>query len=127
MLIMVVLSVFIAGLMVGRTPEYLGKKIEAYDVKMTMLYVLIFPLIILTFTAIFVLSPPSASAAWPTRGRTGSPRSSTPSPRRQPTTARLSPALNANTWCTTRCWLDHAGRTLPHAGSGAGFGRQSGK
>ena len=56
-LIIVVLSVFIAGLMVGRTPEYLGKKIEAYDVKMPMLYVLIFPLIILTFTAIFVLSP----------------------------------------------------------------------
>jgi K+-transporting ATPase ATPase A chain len=56
-LIMVVLAVFIAGLMVGRTPEYLGKKIEAYDVKMSMLYVLIFPLIILTFTAIFVLSP----------------------------------------------------------------------
>jgi K+-transporting ATPase ATPase A chain len=57
MIIMVVLSVFIAGLMVGRTPEYLGKKIEAYDVKMSMLYVLIFPLIILTGTAIFVLSP----------------------------------------------------------------------
>jgi K+-transporting ATPase ATPase A chain len=56
-LVIVVLSVFIAGLMVGRTPEYLGKKIEAYDVKMTMLYVLIFPLIILVFTAIFVLSP----------------------------------------------------------------------
>ena len=56
-LIIVVLSVFIAGLMVGRTPEYLGKKIEAYDVKMTMLYVLIFPLIILTGTAVFVLSP----------------------------------------------------------------------
>src|ERR1035437_8783490 len=45
MLIFVVLAVFIAGLMVGRTPEYLGKKIEAYDVKMSMLYVLIFPLI----------------------------------------------------------------------------------
>ena len=44
MLIFVVLAVFIAGLMVGRTPEYLGKKIEAYDVKMAMLYVLIFPL-----------------------------------------------------------------------------------
>src|SRR5580700_2082883 len=55
--IYVVLSVFIAGLMVGRTPEYLGKKIEPYDVKMTMLYVLIFPLIILTLTAISVLSP----------------------------------------------------------------------
>jgi potassium-transporting ATPase potassium-binding subunit len=57
MLIFVVLSVFIAGLMVGRTPEYLGKKIESYDVKMAMLYALIFPLIILAFAAIFVLSP----------------------------------------------------------------------
>lgn len=55
-LIFVVLSVFIAGLMVGRTPEYLGKKIEAYDVKMAMLYALIFPLIILTLAAIFVLT-----------------------------------------------------------------------
>jgi potassium-transporting ATPase potassium-binding subunit len=51
-LIYVVLAVFIAGLMVGRTPEYLGKKIEAYDVKMAMLVTLVFPLVILTFTAI---------------------------------------------------------------------------
>jgi K+-transporting ATPase ATPase A chain len=51
-LIYVVLAVFIAGLMVGRTPEYLGKKIEAYDVKMAMLVTLVFPLIILTFTGI---------------------------------------------------------------------------
>ena len=57
MIIFVVLAVFIAGLMVGRTPEYLGKKIEAYDVKMSMLYALIFPLIILSLTAAFVLSP----------------------------------------------------------------------
>jgi potassium-transporting ATPase potassium-binding subunit len=57
MLVFVVLSVFIAGLMVGRTPEYLGKKIEAYDVKMSMLYVLIFPLLILTLSAIAVLCP----------------------------------------------------------------------
>jgi K+-transporting ATPase ATPase A chain len=56
-LIFVVLAVFIAGLMVGRTPEYLGKKIEAYDVKMSMLYALIFPLVILVFTAVFVLLP----------------------------------------------------------------------
>jgi len=54
-LIYVVLAVFIAGLMVGRTPEYLGKKIEAYDVKMSMLVVLVFPLIILVLTAISVL------------------------------------------------------------------------
>ena len=56
-LIMVIMTVFIAGLMVGRTPEYLGKKIEAYDIQMTMLYVLIFPLIILSFTAISAISP----------------------------------------------------------------------
>lgn len=56
MLIDVILAVFIAGLMVGRTPEYLGKKIESYDVKMAMLFVLIFPLIILGFTAISVVS-----------------------------------------------------------------------
>ncbi len=52
MLIFVIVSVFIAGLMVGRTPEYLGKKIEAYDVKMAMLVVLVFPVVILVFTAI---------------------------------------------------------------------------
>jgi K+-transporting ATPase ATPase A chain len=62
MLVFVVLAVFIAGLMVGRTPEYLGKKIESYDVKMSMLYVLIFPFIILTFAAIFVLLPVGQSA-----------------------------------------------------------------
>jgi potassium-transporting ATPase potassium-binding subunit len=51
-LIYVVLTVFIAGLMVGRTPEYLGKKIEAYDVKMAMLVTLVFPFIILVLTGI---------------------------------------------------------------------------
>jgi len=56
-LIFVVLSVFIAGLMVGRTPEYLGKKIEAYDVKMAMLYVLIFPLMILALAGASSLLP----------------------------------------------------------------------
>jgi K+-transporting ATPase ATPase A chain len=62
MLIYVVIAVFIAGLMVGRTPEYLGKKIESYDVKMAMLYALIFPFVILTFAAIFVLLPVGQSA-----------------------------------------------------------------
>ncbi len=57
MLVFVVMAVFIAGLMVGRTPEYLGKKIEAYDVQMAMLYLLIFPLLILGFTAVTVLMP----------------------------------------------------------------------
>ena len=56
-LIFVIMAVFIAGLMVGRTPEYLGKKIEAFDVQMAMLYLLIFPLLILGFSAISLLTP----------------------------------------------------------------------
>ncbi len=56
-LIFVVLSVFIAGLMVGRTPEYLGKKIESYDVQMAMLVVLVFPLTILALSAIASVAP----------------------------------------------------------------------
>ena len=52
MLVMVVLTVFIAGLMVGRTPEYLGKKIQSREVQMAMLYALIFPAVILVFTGI---------------------------------------------------------------------------
>src|SRR5262245_18877349 len=57
MLVMAVLSVFIAGLMVGRTPEYLGKKIETREVKLGMLYVLIFPLVILSFAAWSSVAP----------------------------------------------------------------------
>ena len=57
MLVFVVMAVFIAGLMVGRTPEYLGKKIESFDVQMAMLYLLIFPLLILGFTSVAVLMP----------------------------------------------------------------------
>jgi len=55
-IVFIILSVFIAGLMVGRTPEYLGKKIEAFDVKMAMLTVLIYPLFVLVFTGIAVIS-----------------------------------------------------------------------
>ncbi len=55
-LMMVVLTVFIAGLMVGRTPEYLGKKIQAREVQMAMLYVLVFPAAILVTTALSVVS-----------------------------------------------------------------------
>jgi K+-transporting ATPase ATPase A chain len=57
MLVMAILAVFIAGLMVGRTPEYLGKKIETREVKLAMLYVLIFPLVILAFTAWSAVAP----------------------------------------------------------------------
>jgi K+-transporting ATPase ATPase A chain len=56
-LVYIILSVFIAGLMVGRTPEYMGKKIQAFEVQMAMLAVLIFSLLILVFTAISSVSP----------------------------------------------------------------------
>jgi K+-transporting ATPase ATPase A chain len=58
MLIFVIVAVFIAGLMVGRTPEYLGKKIESYEIKMASLVVLIMPLIVLLFTAVAVVVQP---------------------------------------------------------------------
>jgi K+-transporting ATPase ATPase A chain len=56
-LVFVILSVFMAGLMVGRTPEYMGKKVQAYDVQMAMLVVLVFPLVILVLTGISVVAP----------------------------------------------------------------------
>ncbi len=56
-IVMAVLAVFIAGLMVGRTPEYLGKKIEAREMKLAMLYVLIFPAVILIPTAVATVLP----------------------------------------------------------------------
>jgi potassium-transporting ATPase potassium-binding subunit len=58
MLIFVIVAVFIAGLMVGRTPEYLGKKIESYEVKMASLVVLIMPLVVLGSTAVAVVVEP---------------------------------------------------------------------
>lgn len=61
-LVFVLLSVFIAGLMVGRTPEYLGKKVEAPEMKLAMLYVLIFPIIILGFSAWAAVSPYGVSS-----------------------------------------------------------------
>jgi K+-transporting ATPase ATPase A chain len=62
MLLFVILTVFVAGLMVGRTPEYVGKKIESKEVKMAMLAVLILPLMILGWTAIAVVYPPAVAS-----------------------------------------------------------------
>ena len=57
LLVMVILTVFIAGLMVGRTPEYLGKKIEAREMKLAMLYVLVFPIVILVLSGWAAVAP----------------------------------------------------------------------
>src|SRR6202034_2071935 len=61
MLLFVIISIFVAGLMVGRTPEYVGKKIEAKEVKMAMLAILILPLMYLGWTAVATLNPDALS------------------------------------------------------------------
>jgi len=62
MLMLVIITVFVAGLMVGRTPEYLGKKIEPYEMKMASVAVLVMPLFVLIFTAIAVVTTPGISS-----------------------------------------------------------------
>jgi K+-transporting ATPase ATPase A chain len=62
MLLFVIVAMFVAGLMVGRTPEYLGKKLEAKEVKMAMLAILVLPLSMLGFTAVAVVIDPGTSA-----------------------------------------------------------------
>ena len=62
MLLFVVLAIFVAGLMVGRTPEYVGKKIEAHEVKMAMLAILILPLMYLGWTAVAVVLPSAVAS-----------------------------------------------------------------
>jgi K+-transporting ATPase ATPase A chain len=62
MLVMAILAVFVAGLMVGRTPEYLGKKIEAREMKLVMLALLVLPLAILGFTAVSAMLPAALSS-----------------------------------------------------------------
>ena len=105
MLVFAIVAVFVAGLMVGRTPEYLGKKIEAFEMKMASLVILI---------------PPSLRAGrhgdrrgrtgagtagdLQSRARTASARSSTPSPRPATTTAAPSPASAPTRPSTTSLW-----------------------
>jgi K+-transporting ATPase ATPase A chain len=95
MLMFVIVAVFIAGLMVGRTPEYLGKKIEAYEMKMASLVILIPPLVVLIGTAVAVLGPGLGTCARHRRdqsnlnnpGAHGFQKSCTRSLRRETTTA----------------------------------------
>jgi K+-transporting ATPase ATPase A chain len=62
MLLFVILAIFVAGLMVGRTPEYVGKKIEAKEVKMAMLAILVLPLMYLGWTAVAMVVPPAVAS-----------------------------------------------------------------
>jgi K+-transporting ATPase ATPase A chain len=105
MLMFAIVAVFIAGLMVGRTPEYLGKKIEAYEMKMASLAILVPCFVVLVGTA----SPSSTAGArvkgLATPARTASARSSTRSRRRATTTAARSAACRRTRPSTTRARL----------------------
>ena len=88
----IVIAVFVAGLMVGRTPEYLGKKIEAREIKLAAVGALLVPTIVLVLTAIADRPPTAGWRPSSTPARTASPRRSTPTTRRRTTTAARSPA-----------------------------------
>ena len=104
MLLFVIVAMFVAGLMVGRTPEYLGKKMEAKEVKMAMLAILILPLSILGFTR---PGRRSSSPAWPRcpmPGRMASPKRCMPTSPPPATTAAPSPACPPTRRSGTRPW-----------------------
>lgn len=94
MLLFVILAIFVAGLMVGRTPEYVGKKIEAREVKMAMLAILVLPLMILGWTAVGVVYP-AAVASMANAGPHGFTEVLYAFTSGPPTTARPSPASPA--------------------------------
>ncbi len=103
MLVFALIAVFIAGLMVGRTPEYLGKKIEAYEMKMASLVILIPAMMILFGTAARREHRRWSRRRIQSRARTASVRCSTPSPRRSATTAARSAASGPIPPSTTCC------------------------
>ena len=121
MLLFAILAVFIAGLMVGRTPEYLGKKIEANEVKMAMLAILILPLSILGFTALATVvagRPGRAGQPGPARLQRDPLRLHLGAPA---TTARAFAGLTANTlFYNTTLGLAMLHRPLPDDRADAG-------
>ena len=102
MLIFAIIGVFIAGLMIGRTPEYLGKKIEAFEMKMSSIAILVMPFIVLVGHG--GCGERDGGSGWrgQSRRRTGSPRSCTRSPPQATTTAARSRASRRTRRSTTR-------------------------
>ena len=104
MLAFAIIAVFIGGLMVGRTPEYLGKKIEAFEMKMAAIIILVPPIAVLGGTAIAVSFPELAKPSIPNSGRTASVKCCMPSPRPVTTTAALLPASTRTPGSSIHCW-----------------------
>ncbi len=110
MLVFAIIAVFVAGLMVGRTPEYLGKKIEAYEMKMSSLVILIPPTLVLVGTAIAVVSQGGLATILTRAGRMALAKSSMPFHRRATTTAAHLPG-----------WVQIRSSTTPHWASPCGL------
>jgi K+-transporting ATPase ATPase A chain len=108
MLIFAILAVFIAGLMIGRTPEYIGKKIGMFEMKMVAIAILAVPLLVLAGTAIAVMVE-AGRAGILNPLRTASRKSFTHSRRPPTTTVRHSPACQPIRRSTTGCWLSRCG------------------
>ena len=109
MLIFAILAVFIAGLMIGRTPEYLGKKIETYEMKMTSIAILVTPILVLAGTAVAVLADAGQGRhRQPGRARLlGDPLRLHLG--RQQQRQRLRRACRPTRPSTTRCWPSRCG------------------
>ena len=101
MLVFAIIAVFVAGLMIGRTPEYLGKKIQAFEMKMAGIAILITPLLVLVGTALAV-SLTAGKATIFNLGAHGFSEVLTPFPPRPTTTAAPSPGSGPTTLFTTR-------------------------
>jgi K+-transporting ATPase ATPase A chain len=127
MLIFAILAVFIAGLMIGRTPEYLGKKIEAHEMKLTSIAILVTPILVLAGTAIAVMAG-AARPASPTPARTASRKSSMPSPRPANNNGSAFAGLSANTpFYNTHAGCGHVVRPLRRDRAGPGDRRRAGR
>ena len=92
MLVFALLAVFLAGLMVGRTPEYVGKKVQATEMKLVVFYLAVVPIVILGFSGVSVLLGHGHGLDPQPRATRAAPRSSTRSRRQRTTTARRSAA-----------------------------------
>ena len=104
MLIFAIMAVFVAGLMIGRTPEYVGKKIESFDMKMTSVVILVTPFLVLVGTAIAVLCEQGEGRHRQSRCTWLLPKFSTRCHPRRTTTAALSPVYPPIPCSTTCCW-----------------------
>ncbi len=118
-LIFAILGVFIAGLMIGRTPEYLGKKIEAKEMKLASIFILTTPFVVLLGTAAAVMTSAGAARASPIRALMVSAKSSTRSARPATTTAALLAEFPRTLSSTTSrsvwpCGWAGSGRSSPH-------------